>query len=113
MNVLLRALGRAAPCVAGALLLAAGPAAAAIRCGTDLVDEGDSVIKLLEACGEPTLGDPALYLGTAEWTYNFGPTGFITRVLIRDGRVERIEDLGRGVAIPDDELEAHLKGLVE
>jgi len=59
--------------------------------------------KLLEACGNPTTGDPDLYLETAEWTYNFGPEEFMYRVLIRDGAVERIEELDRGVVEPFDE----------
>jgi len=87
-----------------ALLLGASAAVqGALRCGTDLVAEGDSVVKLLEACGNPTTGDPDLYLGTAEWTYNFGPEEFMYRVLIRDGAVERIEELDRGVVQPFDE----------
>lgn len=87
-----------------ALLLGAATAAhGALRCGTELVTEGDSVVKLLEACGDPTTGDPDLYLDTAEWTYNFGPEAFMYRVLIRDGAVERIEELGRGVVQPFDE----------
>jgi len=88
-----------------AWLLGAGAAHGALRCGTDLVTEGDSVVKLLEACGDPTTGDPDLYLDTAEWTYNFGPEEFMYRVLIRDGAVERIEELDRGVVQPFDDDE--------
>lgn len=92
--------------VLATLLGSAAPAAAALRCGTDLVVEGDSVVKLLDSCGEPTYGDAALFLDTAEWTYNFGPDEFMHRVLIRDGRVERIEELGRGIEPPALEDEA-------
>lgn len=103
---------RLAAAAAAPLLLAlAAPVVGAMRCGSDLVAEGDSVLKLLDACGEPTFGDPALYLGTAEWTYNFGPNEFMMKVLIRDGQVERIEELGRGITPPvleDAEVERGL-----
>ena len=90
--------------VGGALaLLANAPASAAMRCGTELVVEGDSVLKLLEACGEPDMGVAALGPTNAEWIYNFGPDEFMKRVVIRDGQVERIEELGRGfVPSPTD-----------
>lgn len=91
---------------AGLLMALAVPAAGAMRCGTELIAEGDSVVKLLEACGEPTIGDPALFLGTAEWTYNFGPNEFMMRVLIRDGQVERLEELGWGIEPPLEEAES-------
>lgn len=91
-----------------ALLMTAIPGVAALRCGTELVSEGESVLKLLEHCGEPASGDPALYLGRAEWTYNFGPNEFMYRVVIQDGEVERIEELGRGVAQPLDEDDTEL-----
>lgn len=88
------------------LLLGGGAGAhGALRCGTDLITEGDSVVKLLEACGDPATGNPDLYLDTAEWTYNFGPNEFMYRVLIRDGAVERIEELDRGVVQPFDETD--------
>ncbi len=83
------------------LLALAGPAPAALRCGTDLISSGDSVLTLLDACGEPTYGDPAFYLGSAQWTYNFGPNQFMMRVIIRNGKVERVEQLGWGFATPE------------
>lgn len=89
-----------------AVTLLARPAHGAIRCGTELVAEGDSVAKLLEHCGEPAIGEPAMAVGTAEWTYNFGPNEFMVRVLVRDGMVERIEELGYGFVEPLFEDEA-------
>ena len=85
------------------LAVAATPAHADMRCGSEISSEGDSVLKLLDACGEPTLGNPALHSGDTVWTYDFGPTEFIQRVRIRDGVVRRIESLGRGVTEPDEE----------
>lgn len=78
------------------LLAAAGSANAAMRCGTELIAPGDSVLKLLNACGEPAYGDPALYFGTTDWTYNFGPDQFMQQVHIADGKVVRIQQLGYG-----------------
>ena len=95
-------------CVSAGLLLGLAvtvPAYADMRCGTAIISEGDSVLRLLDACGEPTLGDRALYLGDAVWTYNFGPTEFMKRVRIRDGVIRRIETLGRGVVEPVEELQ--------
>jgi hypothetical protein len=86
----------------GLLLLTAAalPVHAVMRCGPELVSRGDSVIKLLEACGEPAVGNPALLVGDVNWIYNFGPDEFKQRVRIRDGRIMNIERLGRGVEEP-------------
>jgi len=81
-------------------LAAAGSAGASMRCGAEIVSRGDSVIRLLDACGEPTVGDPALWFGDAVWIYNFGPDEFQRRVRVRDGRIRNIERLGRGVEHP-------------
>jgi hypothetical protein len=90
----------------GPVLLAAvvAQAHAVMRCGPELVSRGDSVIKLLEACGEPTVGNPALLFGDVFWIYNFGPDEFKQRVRIRDGRIMAIERLGRGVEKPHPAL---------
>jgi hypothetical protein len=88
-----------ATAVALVAALTAGGAHAGLRCGKQLITEGDSVLKLLRSCGEPTIGDP-LYFGIAEWTYNFGPHQFMKRVRIEDGLVQRIEGIGFGVAPP-------------
>lgn len=90
----------------GAALALSNPSAASIRCGTDLVVDGDSVAKLLEACGEPDIGDPEVLLehGFGEVTYNFGPTEFMVRVEVSDGKVESTEKLGYGFEESVDEL---------
>lgn len=87
---------------AGIVLLAAasGAAEASMRCGHEIVTPGDSVIRLLDLCGEPTVGNPALWFGDAVWIYNFGPDEFQRRVRLRDGRIRSIERLGRGVEHP-------------
>lgn len=82
--------------VASAILLMASlPAGASIRCGTELIQNGDSALKLLQACGKPMAGNPDL-LEYGEWTYNFGPSQFLVKVIIRNSRVERTEIVGKG-----------------
>jgi hypothetical protein len=97
------------------LCVVAAPAAA-LRCGTQIVSKGDSSLLLRERCGPPTqidryegqvpldrydpfTGQWYLDYGTDPyeiWTYNFGPSRFITRVRIRKGIVESIETGGYG-----------------
>ncbi|MCO4025766.1 DUF2845 domain-containing protein [Pseudomonas aeruginosa] len=77
------------------------PAVASMRCGTHLVDEGDSVEQVLERCGqplsrivnEPTLrnnGVPKLNAARTEfWVY--GPSGGVYRHLrFIDGKLVEI-----------------------
>jgi hypothetical protein len=97
------------------LILTATPAAA-LRCGTSVVSEGDSTLRLLERCGEPTQVerfehqapvkryDPLherYYTDYAAepyeiWTYNFGPRRLITHIRVRHGKIERIDTGGYG-----------------
>jgi hypothetical protein len=90
--------------------------AAALRCGTEIVSEGDSSLLLRKRCGSPTQIDryqdsvPVRrydafagdwytdYVANPYeiWTYNFGPSRFITRIRVRNGIVESIETGGYG-----------------
>ena len=58
-----------------------------IRCGTNLIQEGDPVMDLLEHCGEPTqrIGN--------KWIYDFGDHAFMTVITLRgnDLDIDRIE----------------------
>jgi hypothetical protein len=81
--------------VPAVLLMGFLSADASIRCGTKLIEDGDSALKLLQACGKPMAGNPDL-LEDGEWTYNFGPDQFLVKVIIRNSRVERTEILGKG-----------------
>ena len=85
-----------------------------MRCGSDLVLEGDRKIEVLAACGEPATID--VWEETKrvrdyrwgrfwnlwetvvieEWTYNFGPSRFIQTVRFENGRVVRVESGGYG-----------------
>lgn len=69
------------------LLLAAVSAStqASIRCGTRLVEPGDSVYTVLQKCGEPTLVDGNY------WFYDQGSGRFLRILIFFAGRLERIE----------------------
>jgi Protein of unknown function (DUF2845) len=105
--------------VAGLLLLAAMPAAAdAMRCGSKLIAEEDSIEKVLFYCGEPVskerywiVRQPRYYIGSNEyafpgeedvpvdrWTYDFGPNKLMRRLRFVAGVLESIETLGYGTA---------------
>lgn len=107
--------------------LALSPAAAdlGLRCGTRLITSGDSIERVLNECGEPSLVDsweeerihrhPTHFMDdendfeeygpvhrvivrvtVEEWTYNHGPHRFIDRVRFENGRVRKITSGGYG-----------------
>ena len=98
------------------LLLPALAAADAMRCGSRLVSEGDSIDKVREYCGEPAEtqrtwsvrqprfeygGQEIPFPGTDEvpvdlWTYDFGPNTLMRRIRFVASKVESIETLGYG-----------------
>jgi len=88
-----------------------------MRCGSKLIDEGDSIEKVRTVCGEPSeisrreiLRQPSYVRGGRRyhidgdamvvpvdlWTYNFGPNKFMRRLKFVDGYLEEIETLGYG-----------------
>jgi len=78
--------------------------AAAMRCGNQLVDEGDYAYEVRRACGEPDavqpLGGPfADIYGSDEeiWYYDFGDARFVRVLHFRNGRLQRIETSDRGL----------------
>ncbi len=93
--------------VAVVLLTVALPAQAAMRCGTRLIDIGDSAIKLLEDCGEPAIGDTG-NLDYAERTYNFATEEFMIKVQIVDGQVDIFQTLGCGYVADEGERLSHV-----
>ncbi|MBD3649516.1 MAG: DUF2845 domain-containing protein [Pseudomonadales bacterium] len=98
------------------LLLSLSPPAAALRCGSDLVTEGDHVTEVLDKCGEPDYREkwvedrlilrrphPLLpYEQSAGavvvnlWTYNFGRRQFMRELRFENGRLVHIERLNYG-----------------
>ncbi len=91
-------------------------AAAAMRCGSKLVDIGDHQIDVLARCGEPTLterrtrirGEEFHYprrtldidqyeeIIVDEWIYNFGPRYFMRSLIFENGILKEINRLGYG-----------------
>jgi hypothetical protein len=69
-----------------------------IRCGTNLVRVGAIPFELFQKCGEPDQKDfiEARLATIEKWTYNCGSQRFIKVITIRGGRVDRIEEAGRG-----------------
>ncbi len=109
-----RRIGRWA--AAGAVgVVAAGPAAAeSLRCGAGSVQEGDSRLALLRACGPPAMTDEtcrttaagqwvaALGKGRPDhaaaacavvqtWVYDRGPGHLTAQVFLREGRITAIQ----------------------
>lgn len=82
-------------------LLAPASSDAAIRCGSQSIEAGESALKVLKYCGNPVTGNP-LFLESGEWTYNFAPDEFMVRVIVRSGKVERTETLGHGYLPPGE-----------
>lgn len=88
-----------------ALLLLPLVGHAAFRCGTGLVDIGDWPVEVEERCGEPdyvavypqaTLPGIGIVQTVEHWYYNPGPSGFIRRLVFRDGRLRREDSMGYG-----------------
>jgi len=98
------------------LLLSTVACADAMRCGSRLIGEGDSIEKVLQYCGEPTEqtrtyivrrprfergGQEYSFPGEEEvpvdlWTYDFGPDKLMMRVRMIAGKVDSIETLEYG-----------------
>jgi Protein of unknown function (DUF2845) len=96
--------------------LAAATPAHAFRCGSKLVNEGDTRSQVLAKCGPPTEAmehAPVYRSGTwihgrrynlgydievlvETWIYNLGPHKLMRRIRFEDGLVVEIETLGYG-----------------
>ena len=100
------------------LLLPAAAGADTMRCGSQLITEGDSIDEVLALCGEPAErrrtwivrqprfeygGHDIPFQGTEEvpvdvWTYDFGASRLMRRVRFVAGKVDSIETLEHGTA---------------
>lgn len=92
----------------------AASSAHAMRCGNDLVFEGDHLVDVLNKCGEPVfVTERSELLVTqvhhqlvaagvvkpiviTEWVYDRGPNQFLRLVMFRNGVVKEIRTLGYG-----------------
>lgn len=89
----------AIPLAAAAALGAATPAAADLRCGTELVSPGDSKVEVIKKCGEPLLRETVAVKKTPSadeivdrWTYDQGPGRFLKILTFEAGELVTIED---------------------
>lgn len=106
------------------LLAASVVPAAALRCGSELVVEGQSKFEVLQRCGAPAYTDEhteyraggtnptiprsldsleqtypfpmARDVLIEQWVYNFGPTQLMPTLTFENGRLIKIEMLGYG-----------------
>jgi len=108
-------LGEGIACLA-LLLLPTVALADSMRCGSRVINEGDSIDKVQQYCGEPAErsrtyverqprfevgGQEYSFPGTEEvpvdlWTYDFGPNKLMRRVRMIAGKVDSIETLEHG-----------------
>ena len=81
-----------------------------LRCGSSLVSNGAWPIEVEESCGPPdyvaaypTATVPGLGVVQSEehWYYNPGPQRFIRRVIFRNGKLSRVDNLGYGFHVSD------------
>ena len=115
----------ATPAICALLLLGFVPVdeAWALRCGSALINKGDSSAKVLKYCGEPV--EKRSYLGlrngfyaggtslgatesgrfypygrsevlVEEWTFNFGPRKLMRKIRLANGIVEEVQTLSYG-----------------
>jgi hypothetical protein len=66
-----------------------------MRCGGALICKGDTMEKVLNACGKPYSGDLNEKYMT-EWLYNRGPTEDVYIIKFYKRQVTRIETTGHG-----------------
>jgi Protein of unknown function (DUF2845) len=102
--------------VTALLLTGASATADSMRCGSQLISEGDAIEDVLNLCGEPAARQrtwierrPRFEVGGQEfsfpgqedvpvdlWTYDFGPNKLMRRIRFVAGKVDAIETLEHG-----------------
>jgi hypothetical protein len=105
-----------AAALTAALLVSASAHAEALRCGSKLITDGDTIEKVLQYCGEPVekkrtwiTRQPRFEYGGREipfqgsedvpvdlWTYDFGSSKLMRRIRFVAGKVDSIETLEHG-----------------
>jgi len=99
-----------------ALLASTSAHAEALRCGSKLITDGDTIEKVLQYCGEPVAkkrtwitrqprfeygGQEIPFPGSEDvpvdlWTYDFGSSKLMRRIRFVAGKVDSIETLEHG-----------------
>jgi len=59
----------------------------ALRCGNKLINKGDSILKVLEYCGEPLYSDFAIVRDRLVRLYIYKQNGREQRIYLRNGTV--------------------------
>lgn len=81
-----------------------------LRCGSAIVSIGSTAGEVLSKCGEPASGSQREVItidgrrqqrtiitnDVEDWIFNFGPNQFQYLVTLKNGRVKRIQSLGKG-----------------
>lgn len=78
-----------------AIVLAAPTIVSAAKCGGGFIYVGDAAGKVLKRCGEPqhkTVSKIGLSSSEEVWYYDFGGNRLPFTVIVRDGKVIKIED---------------------
>ncbi|MCG6893018.1 MAG: DUF2845 domain-containing protein [Desulfobacteraceae bacterium] len=85
-------------------LLVVPPAAFSLRCGSQIVERGDTKQRVYRACGEPDYQEVTGFqdIGRATvkieiWFYDFGPQKFTQTLTFHGNRLVRIEAGDYGV----------------
>lgn len=87
-----KACGFAALC----LIVAHSAWGSSMRCGSRLIEKGDSIVTVKLLCGAPTLVERSFTVNRAPvetWTYNRGPGQFLVRIRFVDGLVVAVQTL--------------------
>lgn len=94
----------------GVILVSVPSSAASLRCGNQLVSDGDSKLEVEMKCGPPAAKDSrtesqsvfergavrTIVKTIDEWTYNFGSTQLMQVVVFENGKVTDVKSAGRG-----------------
>jgi len=71
-----------------------------IRCGTKMVEVGESLETLMATCGPPTYRVTGHETGGESWYYNRGSAQFMMKVVTLGGKITAIEQGDYGVSAP-------------
>ena len=98
-------------CLTALFLFLTTSAAMVLRCGTRVVEIGDTKLQVLAYCGEPDSKDIERIRTVKRrkgrskvesteivevWTYNYGPTRFMRQLYFSGSRLIRVEELEKG-----------------
>jgi hypothetical protein len=89
-----------APLLFALILVTGASADDSFRCGSELVNPGDSTVKVLLRCGQPSYREmlnPGVEGSRVErWFYNCGSNGFLYVLRFVEGTLETIKNEGYG-----------------